>query len=490
MGNIHSGSQNDPQNRKTNREGEVASARPVIPIGYAGVATLIALLIVVLNQYASVPWPVSVAVIAILYAPLFFLWFRPPPRLGETKRVTAPLGFLGGVSASRETELALRKSEDRFRKLIEHAPEAVVVYDLERGHLVVVNRAAEFLFKLPASELHARDPVRDLSPQFQPNGRESGEMAGELIQRAIQGETPVFEWTHIDGDGNPILCEVRLLAFELDDRPALRGSVIDIRERKRIEKELQDLAVDLEIRVRARTIELEQLNEDLKAFAFTVSHDLRAPLRAVCGFADALAEDFGDRLGDSGNECISDIQDAANRMDTMISDLLIYSRLGYSDLRLRVVGLDAVVNEAMEALRAEIQSSEAIVNVRSPLPTVIGDHATLVDVFYNLIGNAIKFVAKDRQPIVNVYGESLTADNAAPTRVRIWVDDNGIGVNEAYCERIFRVFSRLHGVERYPGTGIGLAIVARACEKLNGSCGMEPQQDEGSRFWIELPLGA
>jgi len=237
----------------------------------------------------------------------------------------------------------------------------------------------------------------------------------------------------------------------------------------------------LEQRVRLRTAELEERNAELEAFAYSISHDLRAPLRAMQGFSLALLEDYGDRLDEAGRRYAQRVITAARTMDRLIDDLLAYSRLARAELRLVPLDLGRLVRSSLEQLDGEMQGRAPRVTVAEPLPAVVGHGATLVQVFVNLVANAIKFVPADRVPEVVVRAEPLGG------RVRVWVEDNGIGIAAEHHERIFRVFERLHRAEDYPGTGIGLAIVRKGVERMGGRVGVESALGSGSRFWIELP---
>jgi len=242
---------------------------------------------------------------------------------------------------------------------------------------------------------------------------------------------------------------------------------------ERSNEELRRHRDHLEELVGERTAELE-------AFAYSISHDLRAPLRAMHGFSQALLEDYADRLDPTGQDYARRIVAAAQRMDTLILDLLTYSHLGRAEMRLGPVRLGCVVEQALAALEADIEERGTQVAVEEPLPQVAADHATLVRVVGNLLSNAIRFVAPDVCPRVRVWAEERGE------RIRLWVEDNGIGIPPQYHERIFRVFERLHGIETYPGTGIGLAIVKKGVERMGGRVGLESEIGQGSRFWIEL----
>ncbi|HET7296105.1 MAG TPA: ATP-binding protein [Gemmatimonadales bacterium] len=237
----------------------------------------------------------------------------------------------------------------------------------------------------------------------------------------------------------------------------------------------------LEERVRERTAQLQERNEELEAFAYSISHDLRSPLRAMEGFSQALLEDSGDRLDPAGRAHVERVAAAARTMDRLIDDLLAYSRLTRADLELAPLDLGGLVRASLQQLQADVERRRARITVDEPLPAVVAHGPTLAQVVANLIANGIKFVPPERTPEVRVKAERRDG------RVRLWVEDNGIGIAPEHHERIFRVFERLHRVTDYPGTGIGLAIVRKAMERMGGTSGVESSVGGGSRFWVELP---
>ena len=236
----------------------------------------------------------------------------------------------------------------------------------------------------------------------------------------------------------------------------------------------------LERQVEERTTQLTQVNRELDAFAYTISHDLRAPLRAMHGYADALVEDYGSLLPEEGHHFARRIVVAAERMEEFIQDILTYSRLAREEVSVTPVALDTLMSKVIANAEPLIRETQAVILVERPLPNVLAHPPTLVQGIENLLSNAIKFIPPEQTPHVTISAQE------SDDRVRLWVKDNGIGIDPAHQDRVFQPFQRLHGAETFSGTGIGLAIVRRSAERMGGRCGVVSELGEGSRFWIEL----
>lgn len=248
----------------------------------------------------------------------------------------------------------------------------------------------------------------------------------------------------------------------------------------RLSERVKQQAVELEQRVQERTRELETANQELDAFSYSISHDLRAPLRAMQGFTEALLEDYGERLDSTGQDYAQRIVAASHRMDELIQDLLAYSRLSRTEVRLDSVNVETVVDEVCTQLATEFKDRGAEISVDRPLARVMAHRTVFGQILANLLTNAVKFVAPNTPPRVRIWTERRG------DWVRLGVEDNGIGILAEHRDRIFRAFERLHGVEQYPGTGIGLAIVQKGIARLGGQVGVESAPGPGSRFWVEL----
>lgn len=249
--------------------------------------------------------------------------------------------------------------------------------------------------------------------------------------------------------------------------------------RHQSETALHSLNQTLETRIKQRTQQLEEINEELKAFTYTISHDLRAPLRAIQGFAMALKEDYEDKLDEIGLDYARRLTESANRLDGLIQDLLAYSHLSRSDLKLKSVDINTVVEEAQKNLATEITKKEAQITVIKPLGSMISNYTILTQIVTNLLHNSLKFVEPSVKPRIKIWSESKNE------YLRLYVEDNGIGISQEHHDRIFKIFERLHGVDTYSGTGIGLAIARKGMERLGGQIGVESSTGNGSRFWLE-----
>jgi PAS domain S-box-containing protein len=367
----------------------------------------------------------------------------------------------------------------RIRRLIDSPVIGILFWNV-RGGITDANDAfLQMIGYTRAEMLAGQINWLEITP---PEYRELDAHTLEVLRET--GNGPRFEKEYICKDGSRL--PVLVGGVMLDDaRTEGVAFALDISERKRAESEVHRLNETLEIRVQERTVALEEANRELEAFGYSVSHDLRAPLRAVQGFGQVIEEDFADVLPAQAKEYLHRMMDSAERMDQLITDLLAYSRLSRADLRCEAVPLKDAVRAAEAQVQADLRRTAAIVEVADDLRSVCAHRVTLVQMIANLLTNAAKFVPAGTIPHIRIYAETISPDH-----VRLWVHDNGIGIAPAHQERIFQVFERLHGVESYPGTGIGLAIVRKGAERMNGFTGVESGKDSpGARFFIELPSG-
>ena len=262
----------------------------------------------------------------------------------------------------------------------------------------------------------------------------------------------------------------------------------EIGERKRIQQQLEiaqarlsEHAADLEYKVVQRTKALQQSLHSMEGLLYHVTHDLRGPLRGIRGLTQVLLDGYAVHFDHEGGEYAQQIVKSAECMEALIKDLLAYGRLGQMEVSLEAVLVERTLDAALNLLATEISAKHAQIEIYRPLASVIGNDAILRQILVNLLANALKYVPHDVNPRIQVWTRRV-GDN-----VRICVKDHGIGIAPKDHERIFNVFERLHTNEEYPGTGIGLAVVARGAERIGGRVGIESDLNQGSTFWIELP---
>lgn len=247
--------------------------------------------------------------------------------------------------------------------------------------------------------------------------------------------------------------------------------------------------VMMQLELRRRMAELERIhlhlveaNINLQSFTNTAAHDLRSPLRTIRSFSNlALAENCAN-LNENCRAYLARVAQAAEQMDRLMTDLLEFSRMTQEELKLQPISLRKALSDTLGFLDADIRARKARVTLGESLPEVLAHPATIVLILNNLVSNALKFVPQEVRPEVRIWAEESKNEGTA----RIWVEDNGIGINVEDQNKIFGVFQRLHGKQEYPGTGLGLAIARRGAERMGGRVGVESQLGHGSRFWVEL----
>ncbi len=277
---------------------------------------------------------------------------------------------------------------------------------------------------------------------------------------------------------NDMLAELGRRAQALEEANALLEN--EAAERQRADEGLRQLNAELEARVSDRTAQLEAANKELEGFSYSVSHDLRAPLRWIVGFSDALMEDHGPALDDEARRKIGIIRNEGTRMGLLIDDLLAFSRLGRKALSTGEVHMTALAETCWETLKSQQDASRVDVRI-DHLPDARGDRVLLGQVLVNLLSNALKFSAKQPNPRIDV--SAITDQNEHIYFVR----DNGAGFNPKYQAKLFGVFQRLHDAAEFPGTGVGLALVQRIVNRHGGRVWAEGKPDEGATFYFTLP---
>ena len=402
---------------------------------------------------------------------------QPTKYRGRAARIVS----FRNITERKRAEEALRESEEKFRTLFENASDAILL--LQDGRFLDCNtRTLEMFGGCERDQIVGHSPYQ-FSPSRQPNGRASREFALEKMSAALAGQPQFFEWMHTKLDGTPFPAEVSVNRMNLGERVLLQAIVRDITERKQAEAEVRRLNEQLERRVIERTAQLETANKELEAFSYSVSHDLRAPLRHISGYVKLLDTHAGATLDAEGHRLLDTVTDATQRMGRLIDDLLEFSRASRAPIHLAPISLNQLVEECRQELAPDVKDRN-IEWVIPALPEVLGDRALVKQVLLNLLDNAVKYTRNCAQARIEMRCQSGEAE------WQFCVRDNGIGFNMKYVSKLFGVFQRLHSHADIEGTGIGLANVRRIIQRHGGRTWAEGEANQGAVFFFTLPKQA
>lgn len=399
---------------------------------------------------------------------------RGVPIFGPDGRVREWIGSCRDITERKKAEQRLMAERDFSNALINSLPGIFYLVNAN-GEMLRWNKNFETVTEYGPDEIASMKAVEFLPP-------EERKFMAKHIQAVLETGESEAELTILTKSGKrcPYFATGRLVL--VNGKPRIVGMAIDIAERKRVESEFFKLNQELEQRVRERTEQLDSSNKELRSFSYTVSHDLKAPLRAITGFAEALQEDCMDRLDDEHRAYLERIIQSARKMGCLIDDLLTYSRIGRAAVNLHPVSLNELMKRIGEEFRPTIESIGGTLSIVEDLPVVRADPSLLTQVFSNLLDNALTYRRRD-VPLEVRIGWIRKESSAV-----ICVRDNGIGIAPEHHERIFEVFQRLHSDHVYPGTGIGLANVKKALELQGGRVWVESELGKGSTFCVELQL--
>ncbi|OOG27561.1 hypothetical protein B1C78_03580 [Thioalkalivibrio denitrificans] len=412
------------------------------------------------------------------------LWFASKPAFEYQVRSDTPnMVLMGGAAISLLlfavgwTIEAGKHRATAFRHVVDSALDGIIAID-HHGRVLEFNTAAEAMFRIPRSEALGRELADLIIPE---DLREDHRRA--LAER-IRSATPLgkgrrFETRAMRADGSQFPAEISVTRVGTRKPAVFSGFVRDISRRVQQEGEIRRLNADLERRVEERTAELRVANAELEAFAYSVSHDLRAPLRAIDGFSLNLLETYGPQFDEQGRHFLSRVRAGAGRMGALIDDLLKLSRVTRAPLRREPTDLSALAHEIMDTLRAEDPGREARISIADGMVAAVD--ARLIRVaLENLLGNAWKFTSRER--VTEIAFGCTSADGRSLYHVR----DNGVGFDMTYADKLFAPFQRLHLERDFEGTGIGLATVQRIVRRHGGEIHVSASSGGGATFTFTL----
>lgn len=386
-------------------------------------------------------------------------------------------GIVHDISELKKAETALRESENKINSIIQAAVDGIITIDT-RGIIEMVNPAAARLFGYEAEELLGKsinmlmpEPDKSLHDSYLHNYHETAQKRIIGIGREVTG---------LRKDGSVFPFYLSISEVQLADRKVYTGFIHDITQQKLDEERLRRYAA-----------ELERSNRELQDFAYVSSHDLQEPLRKIQAFGDRLMSKEYDNLSDQGKDYVERMLNAASRMQNLINDLLNFSRVTGQSKTFVKVKLDDILTEVISDLEVSIEKTGAEI-IRSPLPEIEAEPTQMRQLFQNLLSNAIKFRKENESPIINIYAKNLQRRahlTATPGDevTEIYVEDNGIGFDEKYLDRIFNIFQRLEG-QKFEGSGIGLAVCRKIAVRHGGDITASSEPGVGTRFIITLAL--
>lgn len=388
-------------------------------------------------------------------------------------KVVKVRGSFQDITQQKLDEKALRESEQKYKAFFENSLDAMILSD-PSGEIIEVNQATCQLLGYNEQELKKlkRNDIVDQSDE---------NLLPFLEQRARTG-IAVGELRFVRKDGTIVETELSSAIFlDANDHPKTSMIIRDISARKKNEQRINQLNSELEQKIEERTAQLKAVNQDLEAFAYSVSHDLRAPLRSINGLTQILQDNYGEVFDDEGSRLTSRIRTNAVKMSTLIEDLLSFSKASTSEIRKTKVDMHQLVNTVINEILEKEPSSNVQFKLDN-LPGAEGDPALLKQVWVNLISNAVKFSSRKEFPTIEVSGVQSGNKNFYK------VKDNGAGFDMRYSDKIFAAFQRLHSEQEFQGTGAGLAIVQRILLKHGGNIWAEGEEGVGATFTFCLPF--
>ncbi len=379
------------------------------------------------------------------------------------------------IKVRKKTEKSLRDNENRYRQIYQFSPDSIIIHDMDVNILDANNKAAQAfgyskkeLLKMKMTELHPKTEFKHSS---------------QVLDDMKKKELLTVETKFQRKDGSVFIAEATPCKYMLESKQIIHVVIRDITKRMQATKEIKTLNEELEQRVIQRTSQLSAANKELESFSHSVSHDLRAPLRAIDGYTRILIEDYASKFDKEGQRLGTVIKENTKKMNKLIDDLLEFSRMGRTSMSISKIDMKNMVNAIYREVTSEKERKKINFTI-DDLAEINGDSNLMRQVWTNLISNAVKFSSKREKAIISV------ACKADKDKLTYSITDNGAGFNMKYVDKIFGVFQRLHSDKEFVGTGIGLSLVQRIILRHNGKVWAEGEVDKGATFYFSLPKNA
>ncbi|MEP7236577.1 MAG: PAS domain S-box protein [Ferruginibacter sp.] len=380
------------------------------------------------------------------------------------------------ITERKKAEQAILSAEANYREIFEKASDAIYVHEIDTGKVIEVNQRATEITGYTKEEIITGNPQDMLTD----NPLYSMEYAFDYLQKAAAGMPQLFDWLSKNKDGSHNWLEVNLKKANIAGEERILAFFREINDRKKAQLEVQKLNEELEQKVIIRTEQLRKTNEELEAFSYSVSHDLRAPLRAIIGFSAILQEEYINKLDDEAKRITGIIINNTKKMGQLIDDLLSFSRLGRQPIVKTTVHTNVMIEDIIAEMDFKNSNKQPDWSIAT-LPDIKADTNAIRQVWVNLISNAVKYSNKNNNPVIEIGSRQEKNETV------FFIKDNGVGFDTKYKDKLFKVFQRLHSAAEFEGTGVGLAIVEKIITRHGGRVWAEAIINNGACFYFSLP---
>ncbi len=388
------------------------------------------------------------------------------------------VGFIEDIDVQKSAQIALQKKELKYRSLFENGFDGILIFDINSVSIKEVNQKLIKYFKLNSAEEFLQRDVLGFSPKYQPNGISSKKALEKIIERTTEEDNFEFKWLHELDDGTQLYTSV--YTFKNKDNPHLYTSIFkDITETTKQEETIKRNLEELNIKNKELQKYIES-NMQLENFAYVASHDLKGPIRTMVSFSQLLSRSAKEKLNPDESDYLNFIIKATKNMELLINDLLMYSRADTQKIQIQSLDLNQIFEDIFYELKTNIDDKNVSIEINGIPSTIYADRTRIRQLFQNLISNAIKFSVPEKQPFIKV---------SCFEKIDHWnftIEDNGIGIDKEYHNKIFLLFKKLHSNEVYEGSGIGLALCKKIVNQHQGKIWLTSEKNVGTTFHLTL----